>query len=716
MDSPNPEQELPNTIDIVSTIGTWATVILALVALLGIIAPYLALRSAQSDLRVPILHGVPNEQDSPKLKYVISGDAGTFPDEEILPISKTGWVNLANLASVYINKVPREDSLVIRQQNSWLPVNRFIILAMGLRGRYGHRTDRGERLDTQTRARLFTETLDTGEEEACLDTQTAGKIFGTTGIIWWRQTLGQNEARSDEVCFAPHPEPLRGRHTIDPTPLDELFWLAIGCLPVRDESRKDVWVVYDLNYEIRRAHRTTQRTHHNTSRISNNTDIILQITEVAESETPAEVPRDTPLRFARLDQERIAVGVLRLRPSPHRFLMLPGCNILSPYLLEGSAKSRFQKAVSLFPRFGPDESISGPLLELDSYVDAVPLQTFSRKRAELCFKIISRLENPKYRLNFEELRIEYWAIAVLILINRDCYNQIKGRLEQYSNTGTNAAMPTLDVTIRHEGQVELAGQRYNINLSGLFPLHFPTPPGGPAAQPDAQEDPGHPEATQLEPLLGANPAPLDHVDLQYIADIFLWTAVRLIMVSNTIDSNPLLSMVKNMDDVVLVSASTSPAPIYFFGAEDDRRTAADGPGKGDGPSGGGRGDGGDGGGGGDGSGQGGESDKNTGHVGQLRRQTGPGEETRHTTTERREDPGPSRSLNLRRLGPRQGLHGPDDRVGKTGRFRKPNPAAVKIADEGESDDTDYGPDGRARLTSSTTSSDDGTGKDKRHRD
>ncbi|KAM7214704.1 hypothetical protein V8F06_009869 [Rhypophila decipiens] len=756
MDSPNPEQELPSTIDIVSTIGTWAAVILALVALLGIIGPYLALRSAQSDrsqalkrvdsgssgflktfkiteslavrtVRVPILHGVPNEEDSPKLKYVISGEAGTFPDEEILPISKTGWVNLANLASVYIDKVPRGDSLVIRQQNSWLPVNRFIILAMGLCGRYGHRVDRGERLDTQTRARLFTETLDTGEEEAYLNTQTAGKIFGTTGIIWWRQTLGQNEARSDEVCFAPHPEPLLGRHTIDPTPLDELFWLAIGCLPVRDESRKEVWVVYDLNYEIRRAHRTTTRR-------TESPIIQTLFFKSRDSLSPRhlqwaapmgvkgitsekvkyldiqEVPRDNTLRFARLDQETIAVGVLRLRPSPNAFLMLPGCNILSPYLLEGSAKSRFRKAASIIPKFDPDESISEPLLELDSYVDTVALQTFSRKRAELCYEIISRLENSQFRLGFPDVEIGHWAIAVLILINRDCYKKVLTRLEQYTHTETDAAMPTLDVTIRHEGQVELVGQRYDINLRGLFPgllaRRFPPPSGGPELQTDTPEDLGHPEAIQLGILPGADPALLLPpvpvalaVSLRDIADIFLWTAVRLIMASNTIDSNPLLSMVKNMDDVVLVSASTSPAPIYSPNFSDDGDDS-DGSDSSEGS---------------------GESDNNTGHGGEVRRGAESAEEARDTATEQREDPGPSNLTRGRLKETRQVMNDTDERVGNTGRFRrggrarKGNPATVRIADEGESDDTYYGPDGRA-IYAYSTSSDDGIGKDEPHRD
>ncbi|KAK4231592.1 hypothetical protein QBC38DRAFT_495608 [Podospora fimiseda] len=97
--------------------------------------------------------------------------------------------------------------------------------------------------------------------------KTAANVFGITGAIWWRQTLRTDESRFDEFCFAPHADTLQESALHDPTPLDELFWLAVGCLPVRGGDGK-IERVLDLRFEVRGpsritpSRRTALRAHH----------------------------------------------------------------------------------------------------------------------------------------------------------------------------------------------------------------------------------------------------------------------------------------------------------------------------------------------------------------------------------------------------------------------------------------------------------------------
>ncbi|KAK3995920.1 hypothetical protein QBC44DRAFT_365894 [Cladorrhinum sp. PSN332] len=548
MDLPVPQDEGPSTLDIVSAIGTWAAALLAVVALLGIIAPYLALKSAQSDreqalkrvdsestdyvsetfkitdnlclrrVRVPLLHGVPNELGGPKLKDVITTNAALL-DRKLLPISSTGWVDFAHLASVYIDQVGRGDPLVIRQQRSWLPVQRFVILAVGF-------------------TRLFTETADSGEstlENHYRRSKTAANVFGTTGAIWWRQTLREDESRFDEVCFAPHAGPLQQSSIADPTPLDELFRLAIGCLPVRDESGR-IYRVLDLKYESRGPSKGYAPVKEETLVVffkkcpSLNARHLqwasamgaLEITseDLYSLDIPEEVMADVDVKIEadKSVSQPAAVGVLRLHTSPHAFLMLDGSSIFDCF--------------SQLTRIGDDLKARW---------------IFSRRRADLTFRIVSYMESASFRLSFPEMGLALWSMAVLIMTDYNCYQNIYHKLEERKDNDNN----TLEVTLESQ-KVSFDGKSYGIDLPSLFPRMF------------ADLFPTHTASvhTAADQTTAEPPAVTLQVRLQDISDVLLWVSVRMVAVTNTINSKPLLEMVKKMDDVVHVSPSTSPALIY----------------------------------------------------------------------------------------------------------------------------------------------------------
>ncbi|KAL2203175.1 hypothetical protein CC79DRAFT_1373321 [Sarocladium strictum] len=281
--------------DIIATVGTWLAVVLALVALIGVITPYLILKATSSDraralraidvaetgyvrtklklsrtirfhtVKVPLLTSRPGLKNGPKLKSKLEGNTtaiqqrraqnadeelASIPAEQIsiLPRSSTSWVVLAHLATLYSDNVETGDSLILRGNQYWFPMHRYFVLAVGLRGRYGARQHFTERLDITTSARIFTELSEGLDEEYYSSSRLLCKLYGTNGTLWWRHRLDSAGTRVDELYYAPHIYDLSNEDLLDPVPLDELFWLAIGCLPIRG-AQGTVCRVYDLSPE-----------------------------------------------------------------------------------------------------------------------------------------------------------------------------------------------------------------------------------------------------------------------------------------------------------------------------------------------------------------------------------------------------------------------------------------------------------------------------------
>ncbi|KIW63247.1 hypothetical protein PV04_10109 [Phialophora macrospora] len=579
-----------DSIDIAVTVGTWVAVGSALIALVGIISPYLVLKATRSDryqalegvdsgvpgyvkdrwrltrsirfraVRVPILTAPPSQRGGPRLKNGVAGPS----EQPLLPISQTGWVNIARLTNHYVEDVKFGDTLVIRQREAWFPMHRFFILGVGLRGRYGHRDDRGERMTVETTARLVTEEPDQTGEELWRRSTTAGKLYGTTGTIWWRQSLNSNETRFDETYFAPHPDPISQADVADATPIDELFWLAIGCLPVRYE-RDIISVVYDLTYRSRRPIRSTQGADRTaadgTVSFKARSSLDARHYEWAASMAAAGVTPEnvyyldmdrgttqhgSATRLSASDLERMAFGVLKLRVSSQGFLLPADKRIsiffdhMRPYHLQGSDGDSMDRLFSI--SFQIEEVSERTLRSLQENIRRRQNSRFSRERALLCSELDSELLTKLGTMG-SGLR----AVAVLSLVNRQFFDTIIGNLMTMNDD------QVIDIQVM-PGKVQFQGVEYNLQIetSGIGPI-VASNPVNQAVQPAHQQ--AHQQAPQDIELGNLGDTTRNKVILT-----LLWACVRIVAVENNLDSKPLLALVSRMANIVHVSSRTI-API-----------------------------------------------------------------------------------------------------------------------------------------------------------
>jgi hypothetical protein len=278
-----------DSLNLAGVIGTWVAVALALVALIGIVGPFLLLRETRSDrykavnaidakdtrylsrgLKLPGSRGrlfmrvkAPLLSDAPGPNSFQVEEGNSRKDKKRLTnfSSTTGWIYLGLAIQTYSTGLRFGDSLIIRNQQSWLPVHRFWLLRIGLVGRYGHREDGGKKKMLENANRLRIEEKEEGSagrdegrrsRDVELDAEktkwetssSAERLSGLTGILWWRTRVSsQSESRIDEVYFSPHPVSRRQALYPDPIQLPHLFWLSLGCLPLTIGSTT---VAYDL--------------------------------------------------------------------------------------------------------------------------------------------------------------------------------------------------------------------------------------------------------------------------------------------------------------------------------------------------------------------------------------------------------------------------------------------------------------------------------------
>lgn len=239
--------------DLASTIGTWTAVFLALVALFGILGPWLLWRNLRSErtLAINAIHdpehqflsaGVhlwgharifrqlraPNLIDPPQLKAT-----QVFlrkHDQISEPPSRTGWITFAQGLCAFSINFERNGNLVIHDREAWLPVHKLWILAFGLFSRVGRRVDKAQAVNLTNGSRL--------------DHQTPwgdfNDLFGSLGLI--KHISPSFPGDLDKIFLMPFGSMLRGNLEPDAIPLSTLFWLFVGCLPLSNS------IVYDLHH------------------------------------------------------------------------------------------------------------------------------------------------------------------------------------------------------------------------------------------------------------------------------------------------------------------------------------------------------------------------------------------------------------------------------------------------------------------------------------
>ena len=270
--------------DIAGVIGTWIAAFFAVVALLGVIGPVLVWRASRTErhkalaavgddshgfisrgihagpniwllqrVRAPILNLAPRYIDG---GFVIDADAVHEAS------SPSTWVNFGILMRAYGVNTSTGDNLVIRSVRTLLPVHRLWILAVGLKGRYGERRDRGKlgqnnrivRLSTPRGARRTyshngLDSYDSREDDDLpsvyprsnsrlpqnhnQDMELNTSLYGVTGSF-----MGRVRSQDDDISVLSFQ--IASQFDIrqlepDKLPLKALFMLASGCLPMRDD-------------------------------------------------------------------------------------------------------------------------------------------------------------------------------------------------------------------------------------------------------------------------------------------------------------------------------------------------------------------------------------------------------------------------------------------------------------------------------------------------
>jgi len=167
------------------TIGTWVAVLLASIALIGIVSPWLVLRAAMSERNraLNMVQDVNRDYISkgigvtrklrffkrpkvpalaPSYHVEMEGAPLLLPDVHKRWIfhamkgtsCRTGWAKMCRLVEAYHVpsnegdgdtriKISMRGDLEFADGNTWLPVSRYWILILGLLGRYGSRADKG---------------------------------------------------------------------------------------------------------------------------------------------------------------------------------------------------------------------------------------------------------------------------------------------------------------------------------------------------------------------------------------------------------------------------------------------------------------------------------------------------------------------------------------------------------------------------------------------
>ncbi|KAF1952592.1 hypothetical protein CC80DRAFT_596410 [Byssothecium circinans] len=242
-------------LDIASTVGTWFAAGLTIIALFGILTPWLLWRSLRSERHLALKSVDDNEHifvseglhiwrntyafrtvtlpylvEPVKLSTLNRRDA-RLPDL----CSRTGWVALLRAYKAFsLLSKDRGGDLVFRDGETWLPMNKLWLLVFGILSRFDVRDDLGQTIATERRApRLDYEHLGKKPEP--------GRRYGCTGIL---QRGGPTEGVNiDRIYFTPYNHQLCGDLSGDHMPLTTLFWLHAGCLPISHS------IVYDLHYD-----------------------------------------------------------------------------------------------------------------------------------------------------------------------------------------------------------------------------------------------------------------------------------------------------------------------------------------------------------------------------------------------------------------------------------------------------------------------------------
>ena len=249
-----------NTLSLAGVIGTWIGASVGIVALVGIVGPFLAWRAKRTErfkaiaavaqnsngfisagipiwpnirvyrrVRVPLLR---REPDFTTLKF--GWDIQRIPEQT----SSSSWVQLGTLLRAYNAVVPVGDELEIHSAETHLRVRRAWILLVGLLGRFSIRHDRGQVKRQETavlgvpspNSVLPPQPLDIRMMRN-LDYSDDEKLYGITGTLEFSKDETSTTMRTTRVRIS-----LAQKHSLEFEPeilsFTQIFMLSIGCIPM----------------------------------------------------------------------------------------------------------------------------------------------------------------------------------------------------------------------------------------------------------------------------------------------------------------------------------------------------------------------------------------------------------------------------------------------------------------------------------------------------
>lgn len=279
--------------DLAGAIGTWVAVGVALIALLGVVAPLLVWRASRTErsralaaldaglaessgfvtrglrfgpnirlfqrVRAPVLSAAP--EIARKTIQWKAADPQIEGQWRQPSAESTSWVQLGHVLRSYGLAFRTADVLVIEDGYAVLPVSRDWIFVLGLVGRFGHRSDQGKWPRRRPRGTHFRQTpagygiqgsrpptpgwmtsrprwADEDDELMHLEDNSKLKIFGLIGEL--RVSLGRYSATLKRrtgralIFFSAHEPREVGDLGREAYRVDQLFWLSVGSLPMGD--------------------------------------------------------------------------------------------------------------------------------------------------------------------------------------------------------------------------------------------------------------------------------------------------------------------------------------------------------------------------------------------------------------------------------------------------------------------------------------------------
>lgn len=269
-------------IELAGTIGTWVAVFFAVVALVGIVGPFLvwrasrterqiALKAVDSELaenggfmtrglqlwpgirlfrrvRAPLLRGEPTLNAT----NIINRNSNAY---QVTKSSKS-WVKFGLLIQSYPIPFGTGDSLVIKDSQTLLPISKVWVFVIGLLGRFGNRKDMGKVSKRRREKGIIAAQAVPGwgippTEDSMLEWMHNGpgwadrvyggsktisihgnsyyQLCGLTGTLFIPRSRRQKSIVP--IHFANHELDEIGNLDCEKLSIDRLFWLAVGCIP-----------------------------------------------------------------------------------------------------------------------------------------------------------------------------------------------------------------------------------------------------------------------------------------------------------------------------------------------------------------------------------------------------------------------------------------------------------------------------------------------------